>query len=158
MSTRKSTKHSIDPHSLNSAFVVRSFGNYNLMIHVLSCQPRVTVTSCFVYEVIRDLLSIDHLRINPIRRIGLILKWSIDKLNGLKRDSIYNMIWCSRKKGFRHLFTLSIKALTYTDVPAGLAHFMHSASIFRIRKTQRSLVRGRGTSIAQVKGTRKCLT
>ena len=28
---------------------------------VLSCQPRVTVTSCFVYNVIRDLESIDHL-------------------------------------------------------------------------------------------------
>ena len=28
----------------------------------------------FVYKVIRDLESIDHLCINPIRRIGLILK------------------------------------------------------------------------------------
>ena len=45
---------------------------------ILSCQPRVTVTSCFVYNVIRDLWSIDHLFINPIRRIGLIHKWSID--------------------------------------------------------------------------------
>ena len=26
-----------------------------LNIHVLSCQPRVTVTSCFVYKVIRNL-------------------------------------------------------------------------------------------------------
>ena len=41
---------------------------------VLSCQPRVTVTSCFVYKVIRDLLSIDHLYISPICRIGLIHK------------------------------------------------------------------------------------
>ena len=32
----------------------------------------------FVYKFIRDLLSIDHLRINPIHRIGLIRKWSID--------------------------------------------------------------------------------
>ena len=32
----------------------------------------------FVYKVIRDLESIDHLCINPIRRIGLIHKWSID--------------------------------------------------------------------------------
>ena len=39
---------------------------------LLSCQPRVTVASCFVYKVIRDLESIDHLCINPIRRIGLI--------------------------------------------------------------------------------------
>ena len=32
----------------------------------------------FVYKVIRDLESIDHLCINPIRRIGLIHKCSID--------------------------------------------------------------------------------
>ena len=30
------------------------------------------------YKGIKDLESIDHLCINPIRRIGLILKWSID--------------------------------------------------------------------------------
>ena len=41
---------------------------------VLSCQPKVTVTSYFVYTVIRDLESIDHLCINPICRIGLIHK------------------------------------------------------------------------------------
>ena len=41
---------------------------------VLSCQPRVTVTSRFVYKVIRDLESIDRLCINPIQRIGLIHK------------------------------------------------------------------------------------
>ena len=32
----------------------------------------LTVTSCFVYKVIRDIESIDHLCINPILRIGLI--------------------------------------------------------------------------------------
>ena len=32
----------------------------------------------FCYKVIRDLESIDHLCINPIHRIGLIHKWSID--------------------------------------------------------------------------------
>ena len=31
------------------------------LFYVLSCQPRVTVTSCFVHKVIRDLESIDHL-------------------------------------------------------------------------------------------------
>ena len=41
---------------------------------LLSCQPRVTVMSCFVYTVIRDLESIDHLCINPICRRGLIHK------------------------------------------------------------------------------------
>ena len=45
-----------------------------LETEVLSCQPRVTVTSCFVYKVITDLESIDYLCINPIRRIGLIHK------------------------------------------------------------------------------------
>ena len=54
---------------------------------------------------------------------------------------------CSRKKGFRHLFTFTLKALTYTDVPAWLTHFKHSPSIVSNRKTQRSLIRGRGTSI-----------
>ena len=32
----------------------------------------MTVTSCFVYNVIRDLYSIDHLCISPYLRIGLI--------------------------------------------------------------------------------------
>ena len=35
---------------------------------LLSCQPRVTVTSCFVYKIIRDFLSIDLLCINHICR------------------------------------------------------------------------------------------
>ena len=59
------------------------------------------------------------------------------------------LICCSLKKGFSHLFTF-IKVLSYTGVPARLAHFTHSASIFRNRKTQRSLVRGRGTSIGKI--------
>ena len=45
-----------------------------LCSNVLSCQPRVTVTPFYVYKVIRDLESIDHLCINPIHRIGLIHK------------------------------------------------------------------------------------
>ena len=47
---------------------------WSAVAQLLSCQPRVTVTSCFVYKVIRDLESIDHLCINPIRRLGLINK------------------------------------------------------------------------------------
>ena len=43
-------------------------------IFTLSCQPGVTVTSCFVYKVIRDIESIDHLCSNPILWIGLIHK------------------------------------------------------------------------------------
>ena len=45
---------------------------------LLSCQPSVTVTLCYVYKFVRDLESIDHLCINTIHRIGLIHKWSID--------------------------------------------------------------------------------
>ena len=40
-------------------------------ILLLSCQPRVTVVSYFVYKPIRDLESTDHLFINPICRIEL---------------------------------------------------------------------------------------
>ena len=34
--------------------------------YLLSCQPRVTLASCCVYKVIKELESIDHLFINPI--------------------------------------------------------------------------------------------
>ena len=44
------------------------------LYYILSCQPGVTVTSCFVCRVIRDLESICHLCIDPIHRIGLIHK------------------------------------------------------------------------------------
>ena len=47
-------------------------------LYILSCQPRVTVTICFVYKVISDLESTDPLFINPIHRIGLMHKGSID--------------------------------------------------------------------------------
>ena len=57
------------------------------------------------------------------------------------------LIYCSRKKAFRHLVTFTIKVLTYTYVLAGLAHFTYAASIVWNRNTQRSLVRGRGTSM-----------
>ena len=39
---------------------------------LLSYQPKVMVTSCIVYKGIRDIYSIDHPCIYPIRRIGLI--------------------------------------------------------------------------------------
>ena len=42
---------------------------------------------------------------------------------------------------------MTIKALTYTYIPAGLDHFTECASIDRNRMTQRSLGRGRDTSI-----------
>ena len=41
---------------------------------VLSCQPGMTMASCSVYKVIRNLESIYYLCIYPIHRIGLIHK------------------------------------------------------------------------------------
>ena len=67
----------VDPDQRFTVFSKRGksgFSRTRVNTHLLSCQPRVTVTSCFVYEVNRELESIDHLCINPIRRIGLILK------------------------------------------------------------------------------------
>ena len=54
---------------------------------------------------------------------------STDLPKALKRDSIYIIDLLFLKKGFRHLFTFTVKALTYTYVPSRLAHFTHSASI-----------------------------
>ena len=45
-----------------------------------------------------------------------------DKPKALKRDCI-NIDMLIKKKVVRHLFTFSIKALAYTDIPARLAHF-----------------------------------
>ena len=53
---------------------IRLAKSYVPIYPLLSCQHRVTVTSCFAYNVIRDLESIDHFCINPIHRIGLIHK------------------------------------------------------------------------------------
>ena len=58
--------------------IVISMVESSYCVELLSYQPRVTVASCFVYKVIMDLLSIDHLCINPIRRKGLIHMWAID--------------------------------------------------------------------------------
>ena len=59
-----------------------------------------------------------------------MLHKTIDQQKALKRDFIYNMIYSSRKKGFRHLFIFIIKYFTNTDVPTRLADFLRSASIF----------------------------
>ena len=45
---------------------------------LLSCKPRVTVSPCFVYKVIRDLESIDYFCINPIHTQDRINKQVID--------------------------------------------------------------------------------
>ena len=74
---------------------------YLCFITVLSCQPIVTVTSCFVYKVFRDLESIDHLFINPIRRIGLIHKWSVDSVK-LKWIVKVNVLLYNCKQMLRH--------------------------------------------------------
>ena len=43
-------------HLYKNAYIFRY-----IHVQVLSCQPRVTVTSCLVYKVVRDLESINHL-------------------------------------------------------------------------------------------------
>ena len=84
----------------------------NINVCVLSCQPRVTVTSCFVYKVIRDLESIDHLCINPIRMIGFIHKRSIDsrKLKLSVHVSVYLAIV---NKALRHCHSWLARQYVY---------------------------------------------
>ena len=60
-------ENTIDPDQLASPEV-----HYKKETFVQSFQPRVTVTSCFVYKITRNLDSIDHLCIDPILGIGLI--------------------------------------------------------------------------------------
>ena len=80
-------------------------------IFTLSYQPKVTVTSCFVYKVIRDIESIDHLCINPILWIGLIYKWSIDSCM-LKWSVHISVLLGNRKQGIT-----SLSPLVGTTVP-----------------------------------------
>ena len=46
--------------------ILSLFKHAHVVQELLSCQSLVTVTSCFVYKVIRNLESIDHVGINPI--------------------------------------------------------------------------------------------
>ena len=62
---------SLEYKTMNTSLLSICMGEFIIEKELLSCQPRETVTSCFVYKVIRDLESIDHLCINPIRRVGL---------------------------------------------------------------------------------------
>ena len=66
--------------SCTGSYKIMGLDKQNILrvILLLFCQPRVTVTSCFVYKTIWDLESIDHLSINPIRRIGLIHRRPFD--------------------------------------------------------------------------------
>ena len=54
-----------------------------------------------------------RVRLKPVTPLKQV-EHSTDLPKALKRDSIYNMICCSRKKGFGHLFTFIIKALSCT--------------------------------------------
>ena len=65
------------------------------ILHLLSCQPRVTVTTRFVYKVIMELESIDHLCIN------------VDRINNSQAISPFALaqVECTSKcvnKIFRH--------------------------------------------------------
>ena len=61
--TNMTMKHHLNLMNMENAKKMMQF------YQVLCCQQRVTVTSCFVNKVIRDLESIDHLCINPIHMI-----------------------------------------------------------------------------------------
>ena len=70
----KALQKVVKTHVTGWNFSLEHFDNKHESINLLSCQPKVTVTPCFVYRVIRDLESIYHLCINPIHSIGLIHK------------------------------------------------------------------------------------
>ena len=79
LSLHLSNCHIVENHMSRLSYHSFIFPAFNLSyqahaILLLSCHPRVTVMSYFVYKVIMDLSSIDHLCINPIRRIGLVHK------------------------------------------------------------------------------------
>ena len=74
LSQREQISHSMQVQTFHFSKNHACFNSYLL----LSCQARVKVRSCFVYKFIRDLKSIDHLCINPIRKIGLIHKCAFD--------------------------------------------------------------------------------
>ena len=102
--------------------------NYEL----LSCQPRVTVTSRFVYNVTRDIESIDHLCLNPSRRIGLIhkcyidsrkLKWSVQVnvlLNNCKQKITLLSLLADTTINYSLIFPLNSCAFMFTDVFMGV--------------------------------------
>ena len=62
--------------------------------------------SCFVYKVIGDLESIDHLYINPFHRIGLIHKLSVD-LHWLKWSEQVNVLLSNCKQSITSLSLLA---------------------------------------------------
>ena len=79
------------------------------------------MTSCFVYKVIRDLELIDHLCINPILRMGLIHKLSIESY-WLKR-SVYVIVLLNNSK--RNTSSLSLLAGRTVHVTVRyLMHFL----------------------------------
>ena len=61
------------------------------------------MTPCFVYKVIRDLESIDHLCINPIHRIGLITSdLSIRVSSSEVYTSVFNLAIANKVLRHRH--------------------------------------------------------
>ena len=77
------------------------------------CQPRVTETSCMFTK-----LSGDHLCINPIRKIGLIHKWSTD-LRKLKWSVQVNILLNNCKQNIT-----SLSFLIGTTVPLTVCYMM----------------------------------
>ena len=81
-------------------------------MHVLSCQPRVTVTSCLVFTIIRDSESIYHSCINPFHRIWLIHKWSFHS-HGLKWSVQVNVLLNNCEQNTTSLSLLSDRTVTF---------------------------------------------
>ena len=78
------------------------------------------MTSRFVYKAIRDLELIDHLFINPIRRIGLIHKCSLDS-RWLKWIVQGNVLLNNCKQGITSLSLL---------VGMTVAHYFRAIHVF----------------------------
>ena len=74
LSQREQISHSMQVQTFHLSKTNTCFNFYLL----LSCQPKKTMGSCFVYKFINDIESIDHLCINSIRTIGSIQKCAID--------------------------------------------------------------------------------
>ena len=96
----------------------------------------------FVYKVIRDLWSIDHLCINPILWIGLIHKWSIDwhqlkwsvrilvLLSNCKQRKSHCHSWLSRQYLQTHLILSSLTRPPLFHVYPGLYCRISTFDIF----------------------------
>ena len=86
--------------------------------HYCPASQKRAVASCFVYKYFRDLESIDHLCINPICRIGLIHKYTIDS-HWHKWSAQVNVLLNNCKQNMTQLSLLTGRTVThffFTDI------------------------------------------